>query len=594
MGRYNIIKNTSRLMALLLVLTLLLSTVPAARAAEESGTCGDGLSWTLSAGTLTISGSGEMTDYTEREMAPWYGLRSRILRLVLPDGLTAVGDLAFYGCDKLTAVVLPDSVTRVGEYAFAECAGLAMLDLGSVRSVDECAFSECVSLKALRLPASLESIGMKAFYRCESVNTVTIPATVTSLGVSAFAYCKSLVSAEIRATIAAVPELLFYGCHSLAAVTIAGTAEDIGDFAFRGCDALSTVYHDGTAMTSEEIREMVSADIPDFDGTGNVSEGTASDTVTSGTAQENGDGTVTQENTTVTESENATVSTTISTTRPEDSATGEASAEIVVTVEGEEGWDEAQEAVEDALEVYSNTVAANGSDTQQAEIYVYVQGQGEVDPDFIETIAGRDVTVTVMTANGSVWRINGNNLGTIDTGVFTLTYELTAGSVELNEELDAAESFVLRFLAPAQVNAEVMIRVGVPYAHQQATLFQRDGSLNQIQTVVVDTEGYAHFYLASVSEETEYYIAMNLPQVQEEAIVPDEMLNYYGNPIRTTPLQYEITGRTSSWGMTINQVTWIMVGVLAFCVVAVGVVMFALNKRKLKMGYVPDLDDEEE
>lgn len=587
-------KYISRLMAVLLVLTLLLSAAPAVHADEYSGACGDQLTWTLSAGTLTISGSGEMTDFTEANMAPWYDLRDSIVRLVLPDGLSTVGNLAFYGCDKLTAVTLPASVTRVGSYAFAGCAGVAMLDLGSVRSVGQCAFSECVSLKALRLPDSLESIGMQGFYRCESINTITIPASVTDLGVSAFAYCKSLVSAEIRASVDAVPELLFYGCRSLSAVTIAGTAEDIGDFAFRGCDALSTVYHDGTAMTSEEIREMVSADIPGFDGTGNVSEGAASDTVTSGTAQENGDGTVTQENTTVTESENATVSTTISTTRPEDSATGESSAEIVVTVEGEEGWDDAQEAVEDALEVYSNTVAANGSDHQQAEIYVYVQGQGEVDPDFIEAIAGRDVTVTVMTANGSVWRINGNNLGTIDTGVFTLTYELTAGSAQLNEELDAAESFVLRFLAPAQVNAEVMIRIGVPYAHQHATLFQRDGSLNEIQTVVVDTEGYAHFYLASVSEETEYYIAMNLPQAQEEAIVPDEMLNYYGNPIRTTPLQYEITGRPSSWGMTINQVTWIMVAVLAFCVVTVGVVMFALNKRKLKMGYVPDLDDEEE
>lgn len=592
MGRYIIIKNTSRLVAVLLVLTLLLGTAPAVYADGESGTCGDGLTWSLSAGTLTISGSGEMSDFTEATMAPWYGLRSRILRLVLPDGLTAIGDLAFYGCDSLTAVVIPASVTRIGDYAFAGCGGMEMLDLGSVRSVGECAFSDCVSLKALRLPASLESIGMKAFYRCESIPTVTIPASVTDLGISAFSYCKALVSADIQASVDTIPDLLFYGCSSLSAVTIGGTADSIGDFVFRGCAALSTVYHDGSAMTSEEIREMVSADIPAFGGTGHVSEGSVSESVSSGSSSENEDGSVTQENTTVSESENATVATTVTTTHPADNSGGEASVEIVVTVEGEEGWEEAREAVEDALKTYSDILAA-GAQSQQVEIRVYVQGSDYIDPDFVEAMSGRDVRVTVMTANGSVWRISGNDLGE-GAAEFNLVYELSAGSAELCEELGTAVSFVLRFQAPAQVNAEVLIPLGSDYAYQNATLFQRDGSLKQLQTVVVDDGGYAHLYLASVNEQTDYYIAMNLPDVSQTAIVPDELLNSYGNPIRTSPIEYEITGRTSSWGMTINQVTWIMAGVLVFCVAAVGVVMYALNRRKLKMGYIPDLDDEEE
>ena len=110
---------------------------------------------------------------------------------------------------------------------------------------------------------------------------------------------------------------------------------------------------------------------------------------------------------------------------------------------------------------------------------------------------------------------------------------------------------------------------------------------------MIDRQGYAHFYLASVTEQTDYYIAINMPQVQQEVIIPDEVLNAYGNPIRYEPIQYEITGRQSSWGMTLGQVTGIMAAVLVACVVAVGIVMYSLNKRKLKRGYIPELDEED-
>lgn len=106
-------------------------------------------------------------------------------------------------------------------------------------------------------------------------------------------------------------------------------------------------------------------------------------------------------------------------------------------------------------------------------------------------------------------------------------------------------------------------------------------------------DGYAHFYLASVAEDSEYYIALNMKEAEGTAIVPEVVQTAYGKPEYVEPIKYEITGRKSSWGMTFNQVTWIMAGVLGGCVVIVGIVMFVLNKRKLRMGYVPEWDDEE-
>ena len=58
--------------------------------------CGDNLTWSFdeSTGTLIITGSGEMWNWGFDE-APWYGLKNEIRALLLPEGLTRIGQLAF-------------------------------------------------------------------------------------------------------------------------------------------------------------------------------------------------------------------------------------------------------------------------------------------------------------------------------------------------------------------------------------------------------------------------------------------------------------------------------------------------------------------
>jgi hypothetical protein len=57
-----------------LLLTVLLLSA-AMGFAQTSGTCGENLTWTLSDGTLTVSGTGEMTNYSDPSTAPWYSVR---------------------------------------------------------------------------------------------------------------------------------------------------------------------------------------------------------------------------------------------------------------------------------------------------------------------------------------------------------------------------------------------------------------------------------------------------------------------------------------------------------------------------------------
>ena len=595
MRRYTLYKYISRLMACLLAVLLLLPAMPMARAEGESGSCGDGLTWSLSAGILTITGSGAMTNYTEDNMAPWYHLRQEITRLELPAGLTSVGDLAFYGCDKLTAAVIPDSVTRIGQYAFAKCSEMTLLNLGSgLVEIGESAFSECYAVASLRLPESLRILGKNAFYRCESITSVVVPAGVTQIGYAVFAYCLDLVTADVRASVSELPELLFYGCDKLITVTITGNVDTIGDFAFRGCDTLTTVHYGGGSISTGEIQEMINDDIPGFEVSGLVTESDATGTVTSGSSTENPDGSVTQENITVTQGENSSVSTRQETTYTEDPADSSYSVDITVTVEGEEGWEEASGAVEDALKNYSDNVASGTGQAETPEIDVYVKNTDTIDQEFVDNLAGRDVIVTITTQDGSVWKLNGNDLEKQSgSAVYNFGYSLTTGSRELSQKLETETSYILNFHSSAVINAEVLISLNPALAHQTATLLQKNGSeVTRIQTVVVDSQGKAHFYLGSVRDDTDYYIAMNLPS-QGDAIIPDEMAPAYGQPIRYDPIEYEITGRTSSWGMTIGQVTWIMIGVLFVVVVTVGFVMYTLNKRRLRMGYIPELDEED-
>jgi len=179
---------------------------------------------------------------------------------------------------------------------------------------------------------------------------------------------------------------------------------------------------------------------------------------------------------------------------------------------------------------------------------------------------------------------------------YDLSYERTDATEAQLELMGCTVGYQIRFTADAQVNAEVMIKLPAENARKNASLYQvkLGGDTELLQAVVVDDDGYAHFYLASVDRRTEYLIGIDVPaEGAAEAIIPEVLYQDYGVTGNLSDVEYVVTGRTSSWGLNINQVTWIMAGVLLSVVVIVGFVMFALNKRKLKMGYIPNLDEED-
>ena len=161
-----------KLLSLLLALVLVLSVLPAAFAEESelpANACGETLTWSFddASGVLTISGTGAMFNYSRYNLdkyAPWENQHFAIKRIELPDGITEIGEYAFWRCSALESVNFPNGLKRIGRSAFEECTALTAIEIpDSVERIEEQAFLSCEKLASVALPDTLKELGFKAF-----------------------------------------------------------------------------------------------------------------------------------------------------------------------------------------------------------------------------------------------------------------------------------------------------------------------------------------------------------------------------------------------------------------------------------------------
>ena len=192
------------------------------------GDCGINVTWELTGdGTLIISGTGRISNYSYDNNAPWYSCRAYIKRVVIQQGVRAIGDQAFYYCENLTSVAIPDSVTSIGGSAFSGCSGLTSVTIpDGVTSIGDYAFSDCSGLTSVTIPSSVTSIGWSAFENCTALTFMTIPESVTYINEEVFSNCVRLARVTIPKSVTGISSKAFYYCDSLTDVYYAGTAAD--------------------------------------------------------------------------------------------------------------------------------------------------------------------------------------------------------------------------------------------------------------------------------------------------------------------------------------------------------------------------------
>ena len=202
--------------SLLLVLSLLISALLLSSCGGSSqsvnapdtdaGSCGVSVGYEFNGtlGKLTIKGAGDMTDFKSGSEAPWAEYAPAIRKIVISEGITSIGDYAFYYCTALETV--------------------------AIESKD------------------LTSIGACAFWMNRTLPEIEIPDTVTEIGDSAFAYCTSLVSVSAE-SLTALGKNAFRGCTALEVASINGTLTEIGEGTFANCLSLKTVATGESVVT---------------------------------------------------------------------------------------------------------------------------------------------------------------------------------------------------------------------------------------------------------------------------------------------------------------------------------------------------------
>lgn len=163
---------------------------------------------------------------------------SRITDLDIPDIITSIGLMAFYGCENLEKITLPESIAHIEEYAFTSTGyynyednwqdGVLYIQSHLIKAdpdklpseysikegttlIAEAAFQECTGLTAVDFPLGLKHICERALYHCPSLTSISIPESIKTIEDNAFGFCSKLSSISIPDCIVSIHTDAFQG-----------------------------------------------------------------------------------------------------------------------------------------------------------------------------------------------------------------------------------------------------------------------------------------------------------------------------------------------------------------------------------------------
>ena len=238
--------------------------------------------------------------------------------VVVPEGVTSIGDWAFGECESLTSIVLPEGVTSIGDSAFHWCTSLTSVVIPEgVTNIKDYAFGWCFNLTSVTLPSTLETLGESVFTSCDKltslkdksgkflktvdgivystdgtqmiavlasasgeihiadgvteipgwmfgnndkITAVVIPEGVTRIGANAFCNCSILTDIVIPEGVTSIGDGAFSYCNNLISVTLPSTLETLGESAFASCNKLTSIVDKSGKFTKNVDGIVYSAD----------------------------------------------------------------------------------------------------------------------------------------------------------------------------------------------------------------------------------------------------------------------------------------------------------------------------------------------
>ena len=145
--------------------------------------------------------------FGEAQSNPVYYARNLYLNgtliedLVIPNGVTMIGDRAFAYNDAIKSVTISDNVTSIGNHSFGYCNMLNSVTMGNgVKTLGPYAFGFCPALTSVSIGNSVTSIGRGVFCQCKALTSIIIPNSVTSIEMRAFVNCSALKEVYCKPT----------------------------------------------------------------------------------------------------------------------------------------------------------------------------------------------------------------------------------------------------------------------------------------------------------------------------------------------------------------------------------------------------------
>ena len=197
-----------------------------------------------------------------------------LVNVVIPDGVTKIGDYTFYNCIFINSVIIPDSVVKIGKWSFTDCNNMSSFGFGQgVEIIDERAFWNCTALQEVIMPDSVTYIGSYAFWHCHSMTKLQISKNVTAIERAAFYSCRELQEIILPLGVTCINADTFADCIKLHTIFIPNSVGEIDESAFGDCKASVTFHtpygsYAHSFATTNKIAIKINEDI---DGDGSLS-----------------------------------------------------------------------------------------------------------------------------------------------------------------------------------------------------------------------------------------------------------------------------------------------------------------------------------
>ena len=203
---------------------------------------------------LTVSGTGAMANYYFLNDIPWWDSRAAIKTVKIENGVTSIGEHAFYDCSNLVSVTIPNSITAIGNSALSACDNLVEINVNADNttfcSVDGVVYNKDKTtlliypggkLKHFNIPNSVTTIGECAFIWCSNLNSITIPNSVTSIGDQSFAWCLNLNSLAIPNSVNTISDYAFRYSGLTEIINYTTTPQTVNTNVFQGINKTTCI-----------------------------------------------------------------------------------------------------------------------------------------------------------------------------------------------------------------------------------------------------------------------------------------------------------------------------------------------------------------